>query len=248
LETARQFLSQGWNVIATMRTPRADLLPLSERVRVLPLDVTDHESVSRIIERVGHVDVLVNNAGIGLFGAMEVTPMATVREIFETNTLGVIAMCQAVIPQFRERRAGTIINITSTVCMEAMPLVATYTASKTAIAGFTASLKHELEPFGVRVKLVAPGYGPSTSFTSNCQQRIQGLIPPPYEALARRVFAGMAHYTDLTRASDVAEAIYGAAISMSGQLHYPAGADAVALARRRSQRVQGTGCPLPLEF
>src|SRR5262245_41707417 len=86
LATARHFHAQGWNVIATMRTPRKDILPVSERLRVLPLDVTEFESIAAAIQASGPVDVLVNNAGIGVIGVFEATPMATVREVFETNT------------------------------------------------------------------------------------------------------------------------------------------------------------------
>src|SRR6478609_2552397 len=82
LETARHFHAQGWNVIATMRTPREDVLPRSERLRVLALDVTRPASIAAAIEASGPIDVLVNNAGIGLFGAFEATPMAMAREVF----------------------------------------------------------------------------------------------------------------------------------------------------------------------
>ena len=139
LETARRFHAQGWNVIATMRTPREDLLPKSERLRVLALDVTRPESIAAALQAAGPIDVLVNNAGIGALGAFEATPMETVRELFETNTLGVMAMTQAVLPQFRERRSGVVVNVTSSVTLARMPLVAAYTATKMAIAGFTAS-------------------------------------------------------------------------------------------------------------
>lgn len=88
--------------------------------------------------------MLVNNAGIGLLGAFELTPMTTTRELFETNTFGTMAMTQAVLPQFRARRAGMIINVTSSATLAPMPLVAAYTATKTAIAGFTESLALEL--------------------------------------------------------------------------------------------------------
>ena len=106
LETARYFLAQGWKVIATMRTPKVELFPNDENLLVLALDVTDPESIANAVESAGPIDVLVNNAGIGLFGAFEATPISSVREIFETNTFGTMAMCQAVVPQFRERRAG----------------------------------------------------------------------------------------------------------------------------------------------
>ena len=150
LQTARHFHAQGWNVIATMRTPREDILPRSERLRVVALDVTKPESIAAAIEACGPVDVLVNNAGIGVVGVFEVTPMATVREVFETNTFGVMAMTQAVLPQFRERRSGVVVNVTSSVTLTPMPLAAAYTASKMAIEGFTGSLAHELEAFNVR--------------------------------------------------------------------------------------------------
>src|SRR6185436_13152064 len=124
LETARYFLAQGWNVIATLRTPHKSLLPTSDKLRVIALDVTNAESIRNAIETAGPIDVLVNNAGIGLLGAFEATPMSIVRELFETNTFGTMAMCQAVIPQFRARGAGTIVNVTSSATLAPFPLVA----------------------------------------------------------------------------------------------------------------------------
>lgn len=229
LETARYFLAQGWKVIATMRTPQEGLFPESSNLRILPLDVTQADSIKRALDAAGPIDVLVNNAGIGLFGAFEATPISTVRDIFETNTFGVMAMCQAIIPQFRQRRAGTIVNVTSNVTLAPFPLVACYTASKTAIEGFTESLELELKNFDVRIKLVEPGYGPTTSFTANGQQRMQGLIPPAYESFAQSVFAEFASVTAATTEADVAEAVFKAANDVSSQLRFPAGADAVAL-------------------
>src|SRR6187431_1283587 len=159
LQTARHFHARGWNVVATMRTPREDVLPRSERLRVLALDVTKPERIAAALEASGPIDVLVNNAGIGMFGAFEATPMATVRDVFETNTFGVMAMTQAVVPQMRARRSGVVVNVTSSATLAPMPMVAVYTASKTAIEAFTASLAFELEAFDVKVKLVEPGYG-----------------------------------------------------------------------------------------
>lgn len=230
LETARHFHAQGWNVIATMRTPRTDALPAGERLRVLPLDVTRPDSIAAALDAAGPIDVLVNNAGVGLFGAFEVTPMSTVREVFETNTFGMMAMAQAVLPQFRSRRAGLVINVTSTVTMAPMPLVAAYTASKTAIQGFSTSLALELEPFNVRVKLVEPGYGPGTRFTENGSERMQGLIPEAYAPFAQAIFASLGSPAAVTTAPDVADAVWHAANDASGRVRYPAGADAVALA------------------
>ena len=233
LETARRFHSEGWNVVATMRTPRDDVLPRSDRLRVLALDVTEPESIAAAVEASGPIDVLVNNAGIGALGAFEATPMAVAREILETNTFGVMAMTQAVLPQFRERRSGVIVNVTSSVTLARMPLVAVYAASKTAIDGFTASLALELEEFGVSAKLVEPGYGPGTGFTRNGASRMQGLIPEPYAPFAERVMADFQEPAAVTTPSDVAEAVWRAANDATGQLRFPAGADAVALAQLR---------------
>ena len=232
LETARHFLAQGWHVVATMRTPRRDLLPASEHLTILPLDVTDPASIASALQAAGPIDVLVNNAGLGLFGAFEATPLGTVREIFETNTFGTMAMTQAVLPQFRERRAGRVVNVTSSATLAPMPLVAAYTASKAAIEGFTASLAHELQAFNVRVKLVEPGYAPTTRFTENGAQRMQGLIPEAYAPHAQAVFATLGSASAFTVEPDVAEAVWLAANDASPRLHYPAGADAVALARQ----------------
>jgi len=231
LETARHFHAQGWNVIATMRTPREGILPSSERVRILPLDVTSPASISAAVEAAGPIDVLVNNAGIGVVGAFEATPMSHVRKVFETNTFGVMSMTQAVIPQMRERRSGVIVNVTSSVTLAPMPLAAAYTASKVAIEGFTGSLAHELQAFGVAVKLVEPGYGPTTRFSQNTELRIEDLIPEAYEAFARPIFAEFAKPALVTTETDVAEAVWRAANDTSGQLRFPAGPDAVALAQ-----------------
>ncbi len=232
LETARHFHAQGWNVIATMRTPRADVLPQDDRLRVLALDVTRPESIAAALEASGPIDVLVNNAGVGLLGAFEATPMTTVREVFETNTFGVMAMTQAVLPQLRARRSGAIINVTSSATFTPMPLVAVYTASKMAIEGFTASLAFELAEFNVRVKLVEPGYGPSTSFTSNGGPRMAGLLPEPYAPFAARVFASFGQLTEVTSPAEVAAEVWRAASDATPALRFPAGPDAVALFAR----------------
>jgi NAD(P)-dependent dehydrogenase (short-subunit alcohol dehydrogenase family) len=231
LETARHFHAQGWNVIATMRAPREGLLPKSERLRVLPLDVTRLESIAATIDAAGPIDALVNNAGIGFIGALEATPMERTRELFETNTFGTIAMTQAVLPQMRQRKSGVIINVTSSVTLTAMPLASVYTGSKVAIEGFTGSLALELRAFNVRVKLVEPGYAPTTRFAENADFRIEDVVPAPYMPFAAPFLEAFAKPAMVTKESDVAEAIFRAANDESTRLHYPAGADAVALAK-----------------
>lgn len=228
LETARHFHARGWKVIATMRRPQAGLLP--EGVRLLALDVTDSDSIAAAVASAGPIDVLVNNAGIGVVGAFEATPMAHIRKVFETNTFGTMAMVQAVIPQMRARRAGVIVNVTSSVTLAAMPLAAAYTASKQAIEGFTGSLAHEMAAFGVQVKLVEPGYAPTTRFAANTDIPVADLIPADYADFAGPIFAAFAAPALTTKEGDVAEAVLRAATEGAGRLRYPAGADAVALA------------------
>jgi NAD(P)-dependent dehydrogenase (short-subunit alcohol dehydrogenase family) len=230
LETARHFLAQGWSVIATMRSPRAGLLPPSDRLRLLALDVTDPASIDAAIQAAGPIDVLVNNAGLGMVGAFEAMPMEKVRAIFETNTFGTMAMCHAAIPGMRERGKGTIVNVTSSVTLAAMPFAAAYTGSKAAIAGFTGSLAHELGAFGLRARLVEPGYAPTTNFSQNIPVPVAQMIPPAYADFAAPIFAAFANPPLTTRESDVAEAVYLAATDPTDRLHYPAGPDAVALA------------------
>lgn len=229
LETARHFHALGWNVVATMRNPSAAPLTPSDHLRILPLDVTDTDSIALALELAGPIDVLVNNAGIGLFGALEHSPFQKIRDIFETNTLGTIAMTQAVIPQMRTRGSGVIVNITSTTTLAPFPLAAAYTGSKTAIQGFTRSLAHELAPLGIAVKLVEPGYGPTTAFARNTEIKLEDVLPQPYWSYAEPILAGMAEPSLFTTEADVAKAVWQAVHDQSGRPHFPAGADALAL-------------------
>lgn len=230
LDTARYFLDRDWNVVATMRTPTEGVLPNSERLRVIALDVTSADSIRQAVEAAGPIDVLVNNAGIGLLGALEGTSMASVRAIFDTNTLGTIAMTQAVLPQFRQRKTGVVVNVTSSVTLGPLPLLSVYTASKAAVNAFTESLALELEQFNVRVHLVLPGRAPETRFGENARPHMQGAIPEAYADMAQGVFSAWAEETAVTRAVDVAEAVWRAANDASSPRRIPAGADAMAIA------------------
>jgi NAD(P)-dependent dehydrogenase (short-subunit alcohol dehydrogenase family) len=231
LEIARGFLAKGWKVVATMRTPRQDVLPPRENLRIIALDVRDPESIRQAVDLAGPIDVLVNNAGIGWLNALEGTPMETARDIFETNTLGTIAMIQAVLPQFRQRKEGVIINVTSSVTMKSLPLLSVYTASKAAVNAFTESLALELRQFNIDVRIVLPGAAPDTSFGKTAMSRIEesGGFHEAYADFAKQVFAQMQNRTDVTRPIDVVEAVWRAATDPNCPMRIPAGADAVAL-------------------
>ena len=216
-----------------MRQPRADVLPPSDRLRVVALDVTVPASIEQAVAAAGPIDVLVNNAGIGWLNALEGTPMAAARAVFETNTLGTIAMTQAVLPQFRERRAGVIVNVSSSVTLRSLPLLSVYTGSKAAVNAFTESLALELQPFGVRVRLVLPGRAPDTRFGDNARARMRDGFPDAYAGLVRDVFSGWSQPSEVTHSRDVAEAVWRAATDPSCPMQLPAGADAVAMAGSR---------------
>ncbi|TWF54441.1 SDR family oxidoreductase [Neorhizobium alkalisoli] len=227
LETAKLFLERGWDVIATMRTPNADLLPASERLRILALDVTDPASIADAVGQAGEIDVLVNNAGFGAPSPVELTDPATTRSLFETNTIGTLSMVQAVLPQMRRRRAGVIINVTSTVTVKALPVIGLYRASKAAVDAFTESLALEVEPFGVRVRIVLPGRSPETRFGQNARPHFRGMDDPDYGPMLQQfIQAVQDDKGPVTHAPDVAAAVWRAATDASAPLRIPGGADA----------------------
>ena len=238
LHAARTFLERGWSVIATMRVRNEALLTPSANLRVLPLDVTDAASIARVVETVGPIDALVNNAGVGMLGVLEGTPIPVVRAMFEINTFGPIALTQAFLPSFRARRSGVIVNVSSSVTLRPLPMLATYTASKAALNAFTESLDIELAPLGVRARLVLPGQSPETPFGPNARawSEQHGVrVPEAYAAFAEQVVARVTR-TDggaarpVTHAVDVTDAIWRAVTDPACPIIQPAGADAVALA------------------
>lgn len=229
-EIARYFLERDWKVVATMRKPQEKLLPASDRLRIIELDVTDAASIDRVVAAAGPVDVLVNNAGIGMLNALEGTAMDSAREVFETNTLVTIAMTRALVPQMRERRDGVIVNVTSTVTLRPLHLLSVYTASKAAVNAFSDSLALELAPFDIRVRVVLPGRAPDTRFGENAKPRMAAGFPEAYAGIAKDVFAQWKQESAITRPMQVAEAVWLAATDPGSPAHMPAGDDAVALA------------------
>ena len=232
-ETAAYFLRQGWNVVATMRDPSANTLPASDRLHVSALDVTDTDSIAAAIAEAGAIDVLVNNAGIGWLNAVEGTSLETVRRIFETNTFSTVAMMQAVLPGMRERRAGVIVNVSSSATIKPLPLLSIYRASKAAVNALTESAALELAEFGIRARVVLPGAAPTTSFgtTARAQIAASGGFPEAYASFGQQTMANMqqrAASDQMTTALDVAEAVFRAATDPDCPMILPAGADAVA--------------------
>ncbi len=150
---ASAFAAKGYEVFGTSRNPQSNE-PIAG-VELLPLDVTDQASVtsavSTVIQRAGRIDVLVNNAGVGVFGAAEESSIAQAQELFDTNFFGLIRVTNEVLPHLRAQRSGRIINISSVLGFLPAPYGALYAASKHAVEGYSESLDHETREFGVRV-------------------------------------------------------------------------------------------------
>jgi NAD(P)-dependent dehydrogenase (short-subunit alcohol dehydrogenase family) len=160
--TALRLARDGHRVIATMRTPSSsDLAAVAATeglsLEVRALDVTDDASVADVFGDVGHIDVLVNNAGISIGGVVEEASLDAFRDVMETNYFGAIRCTKAVLPQMRERRSGCIVNVSSQAGRLAVPTLATYNASKWALEGAMETLAAEVAPFGIRVVLIEPG-------------------------------------------------------------------------------------------
>jgi NAD(P)-dependent dehydrogenase (short-subunit alcohol dehydrogenase family) len=161
---ARYALQQGHNVVATARDPRklARLVALApERVQALRLDVTaagePEQAVRAAVERFGRIDVLINNAGFGIVGAVEETSDAGLRALMDTNFFGAAAVTRAALPQLRAQRGGAIVNISSLGGQLSMPGFGAYSATKFALEGLSEALAQELKPYGVKVLIVEPG-------------------------------------------------------------------------------------------
>jgi NAD(P)-dependent dehydrogenase (short-subunit alcohol dehydrogenase family) len=227
----RALVDAGFTVYGTSRRAAAG----EERggAVFLPLDVTDDESVAgvvrEVLERSGRIDVLVNNAGVGVAGAAEESSIEQARAVFETNVFGAIRMTRAVLPHMREQGSGRIINVSSVLGFLPAPFMALYAATKHALEGYSESLDHEVRDHGVRVLLVEPGYT-RTSFDANAL-----AADEPLALYARRREASDVLTAAAVRAGDepavVGEAIVAAATDANPRLRYPAGT----LARRVSR-------------
>lgn len=229
--TARLFQAKGWNVVATMRNPEAETdLGRLEGVRVLRLDVTDNESidlaVANAITEFGAIDVVVNNAGYGAYGALEATPIEGIRQQFETNVVGPLSVIKSVLPHMRQRRSGTIINVSSMGGRIAFPLGSLYHGSKFALEGVSEALSYELAAIGVQVKVIEPGMT-QTDFSGRSFQFNHDDALVDYQPIIQKTLTAFgALGTDPASPSDVAETILKAAMDNSAQLRYPSGKDA----------------------
>ncbi len=229
--TAIYFAQRGWNVAATMRTPeREQELVKYPNIKLFRLDVTSEESIALAItdaiKAFGQVDVLLNNAGYGGVGVFEAATKEQIQQQFDTNVFGLMNTIRAILPYFRERRSGTIINITSVGGIITFPTYSVYHASKWAVEGFAEALQFELRPFNIRVKNIEPG-AIKTDFYDRSQVLFakEGLTDyNAYETItvANTQEAG----ANAPGPEVVAKAVWKAATDSSYRLRYPAGVQA----------------------
>ncbi len=237
--TVKLFHQKGWNVIATMRSPEKESeLSTIPGVLVTKLDVTDNHSIGEAvragIHQFGQIDVLVNNAGFGTLGALEAASGQVIRQQFEVNFFGLIEVIKAILPGMRTHKAGTIINVSSIGGRLTFPFSTLYHASKFAVEGLTESLQYELNPMGIRLKLVEPG-GYKTDFAGRSMNFYGAGGLEGYQEPFSRFVGKLEQWPMSENIGEVAEAIWEAASDDSEKLRYPVGLDAVHLLEVRQQ-------------
>lgn len=240
--TAYFYAEQGWNVVATMRDIRMGADLAQTGITVLQLDVQDKHSIAQALDqaisRFGRIDVLVNNAGFGLFGVFESIPDEKIRQQFDVNLFGVMDVTRSLLPHFRQNKAGVIVNISSGAGVFTLPMLSLYCASKFALEGFSEALSYELLPLGIQVKIVEPGGVVSTNFgqRSAAEAGYVNAVADyaDFTAATAQVFAGL-RQTRLGTELDVAKVIYQASIDDSEQLRYVATEDIKPLLQARRE-------------
>ncbi|MFJ5761298.1 oxidoreductase [Neobacillus sp. NPDC093182] len=237
LSTSVELARKGFTVIAAMRNSRKSSSLLEEarkhgaasRIIVFELDVTDEKSIlafqTRVLNEVGKIDVLINNAGYAGAGFVEEISMDEYRKQFETNVFGVIAVTKAFLPVMRKQKYGCIINVSSISGKVAFPGLSPYIASKHAIEGWSESLRLEMQPFGVKVVLIEPGSYKTNIWSSGKQVAVKSLqTDSPYQdymqSIERYIAEGENSFGDPL---DVARKITEIAIMENPDIRYPIG-------------------------
>jgi NAD(P)-dependent dehydrogenase (short-subunit alcohol dehydrogenase family) len=236
LESALVLARNGYTTYATMRSLDKDtsikavVQNESLPIKVVQLDVTDETSVKNAIDHIiseaGRIDLLVNNAGYGLVGALEDLAMEEIKSQYETNLFGLIRAIQVVLPTMRKQRSGRIINISSGAGIFGYPGGSAYVGTKFAVEGLSESIAYELEPFGIKVILIEPGFIRTNFGNAMVMAKKVQDSASPYSELMQKI---MASTTQLAKnASDaelVASIILEAASNPNPRLRYLAGKD-----------------------
>src|SRR5262245_20288399 len=241
LETALTLARNGYFTYATMRNPEKDA-PIKNAlkkenlpIKVIQLDVIDDESLKKAIGHVtseaGRIDVLVNNAGYGLVGALEELSMEEIKTQYETNLFGLVRVIQAVLPTMRKQRSGRILNLSSGAGLFGYPGGSAYVSSKFAVEGLSESMAYELEPFGIRVILIEPGFVQTNFANSMVIAKKEQDPTSPYSQMMQRIAASSSELAKSgSSANFVANVILDAVTNPNPRLRYLVGKDVEAWA------------------
>jgi NAD(P)-dependent dehydrogenase (short-subunit alcohol dehydrogenase family) len=227
-ESVKYFSAQGWQVAATLRNfsneKELNKLP---NVQLFAMDVTAgyqvKHAIQSTIQTFGNIDVLINNAGYTTLGVFEAATMEQVEQQFDTNVFGIFRTIQNILPHFRKNRSGLIINISSLGGRMTFPLYSLYHATKWAVEGFTESLGYELNPLGIRVKLIEPG-SVKTDFYGRSTVMLQDDSLFEYSTYTNKVlnnYAASVKGGFGAEPAEIAQVIFEAATDNTNQLRYP---------------------------
>ncbi len=239
---AIKFQNEGWNVVATMRSPEKETeLQNLDHVVVTRLDVQDLESIDSAIKQgidtFGKIDLVLNNAGYGLMGTFESASRESVKRQFDVNVFGLFDVTRAILPHFRANKDGMFINISSVGGKMTFPLLPLYHSTKFAVEGFSECLHYELEPIGIKVKVVEPG-GVATDFGGRSLDFQHNESLTEYNAFVSNVmttFESMMQTEQMSTPEYIAEVIYAAATDGTATMRYRAGVDAEQFLTARKQ-------------
>lgn len=237
---AKHFAAMGWKVAATMRNPSKETeLTQLDNISVFKMDVTDPASVKKavaeIIDTFGQIDIVVNNAGIGRYGALELVTDNEVNEQWDTNVKGVINVIRAALPHFKAKNTGMFINVSSIMGLTTgMPLGSMYNMSKFAIEGLSEALYYELKPLNIEIRLVEPG-GFKSEFNSNIVLKRDEQITG-YETMTDKIEHLLNHANDSPAgtAQDTADVIFNLATGESNSFRTVIGSDSLSLMELRN--------------
>lgn len=239
---AKYFAKKGWNVIASMRSPERETeLSLLENVLVTKLDVEQQETIQEAIkvglDRFGTIDVLLNNAGYGAMGIFEAASDEQIRKQFEVNVFGLMRVIKTILPHFRAKNNGLIINISSMGGKLTFPTLSLYHSTKFAVEGFTECLSFELAPQNIRLKMIEPGVV-KTDFFGRSIEILSDESLTDYQEYFNSVQPALDKTINSESISSpelVAETIYQAATDGTSQLRYVVGEDAKAILELRRE-------------
>jgi len=230
-ETAKYFQEKGWNVSATMRSPeKENELTKLQNVICPILDVTDVKSIALSLEstinKFGSIDVIVNNAGYSLTGIFEAATNDQLQHQYDVNVFGVMNVVRAILPYFRVKKSGAIVNVSSIGGKMTLPLYSMYQSTKWAISGFSEALQFELRPFNIKVKIIEPG-AVITDFYDRSMTHTKKAGLTDYDEYVQKIHAVNDKFVSKgNHPLKTAKVIFKAATSTNWKLYYPSGSDA----------------------